>query len=424
MSAAAYSRALLREAGAAEVPIREPEEQDCPAADWAQSGALALTGRPDGPPLLPRAAIPTCARGSALALGELASAPNLAALDGPALLGERAALDGLSRRGRISAGGSCRLLEARDGWLAVGLPRGEEDARLLPAWVGIEATGDPWQSIETALARLPVKVALERGRLLGLPIAASSPGGSRYPAPWLSVSRHGERRPGRSRAHQVADLTSLWAGPLCGQLLVGAGLAVSKVESSTRPDGARSGSPQLFRLLNGAKSKQAFDFSTEQGRRALRQYLTSVDIVIESARPRALRQLGIVAEEWLAEAPGRIWCGITGYGRNGPAAEWVALGDDAAAAAGLPFRVAEPEQPQFVGDAIADPLTGLHAAVAILASRERGGGELLDVTLSGVVARAMDHHAAVEGEVVMRPGGWFVDTGSAFAPVCAPRARA
>ena len=152
--------------------------------------------------------------------------------------------------------------------------------------------------------------------------------------------------------------------------------------------------------------------------------LSSVDIVLESARPRALRQLGVVAEEWLREAPGRVWCSITGYGRSGPGANWVALGDDAAAAAGLPFRVAEADRPLFVGDAIADPLTGLHAAVAVLGSLARGGGELLDVSLVGVVARTMAHDAPVEGEVVEMVDGWFVDSGAALEPVRPPRARA
>jgi hypothetical protein len=422
VSAELYARALLNDVGS-QVDAVEIPGAPCAAAEWARSGALALTGNSTGPPVLPRAPLPSCARGAALALDALAPGARFDALDAPALLGERAAFAGLTRNGRISPGGACRLLPGKDGWLALGLPRGNEDLRLLPAWLGIDGNADPWPLIERALAQLPVAEAVERGRWLGLPVAQSSPDPVAPELPWLSVSQEGAAASRGARPRRVADLTTLWAGPLCGQLLAHAGHAVTKVESVTRPDGARFGSPQLFELLNGSKSQRAFEFATERGRAALREYLSGVDVVLESARPRALRQLGVVAEEWLAEAPGRVWCSITGYGRAGPSANWVALGDDAAAAAGLPFRVAAADRPLFVGDAIADPLTGLQAAVAVLASLVRGGGELLDVSLVGVVARGMAHDALIEGNVVENDEGWFVETDASLEPVRPPRAR-
>ena len=46
----------------------------------------------------------------------------------------------------------------------------------------------------------------------------------------------------------VADLSSMWAGPLCGHLLARAGATVVKVESPRRPDGTRAGNQRIFRL--------------------------------------------------------------------------------------------------------------------------------------------------------------------------------
>ena len=40
----------------------------------------------------------------------------------------------------------------------------------------------------------------------------------------------------------------------------------------------------------------------------------------------------------------------------------------------------------FVGDAIADPLTGLEAALAVLDALGRGGGEIVEVSLAEVAA--------------------------------------
>ena len=142
------------------------------------------------------------------------------------------------------------------------------------------------------------------------------------------------------RGLTVVDLSSLWAGPLCGQLLAAAGARVIKVESTTRPDGARHGPKAFFELMHRGKEFLAFDFSTTAGRAALADVLGAADVVIEASRPRALEQLGIIA----ASSPARVWLSITGYGRDLPVR--VAFGDDAAVAGGL---VAYAEQgPVFI----------------------------------------------------------------------------
>jgi hypothetical protein len=113
---------------------------------------------------------------------------------------------------------------------------------------------------------------------------------------------------------------------------------------------------------------------------------------------------------------------ITGYGRALPGGGWVGFGDDAAVAAGLSAR--GPGPPLFCGDAIADPLTGLHAAVAALASWRMGGGALLDLPLRGVVAHALAFDAPCgEAEIARDAEGWEVRVGERRARVVAPRAR-
>ena len=63
---------------------------------------------------------------------------------------------------------------------------------------------------------------------------------------------------------------------------------------------------------------------------------------------------------------------------------WVAFGDDAAVAGGLVGAGAN--GPVFCADAIADPLTGLQAALLVAESLARGGGEVLDVAMAGIAA--------------------------------------
>jgi hypothetical protein len=385
---------------------------------------MALTGPDDGPPRLVRAPLASCADGAARAVRLLAGRRWTGSLDGAALLGERAAIAGFHRRGSTSPGGACRMLRAADGWIALNLAR-SEDVGLLPAWLGGDAVGEPWDFAAAGALQRPASELIFRARLLGLPAAAVAPPPSSAP-PWLRVAARGEQRTRDGDARpRVVDLSSLWAGPLCTQLLARAGARVVKVESTGRPDGARFGPSAFFDVLNAGKASVGIDFSSEAGREQLRRLILSADIVVESARPRALTQLGIDAAELVAKRAGLTWVSITGYGRREPYAGWVAFGDDAGVAAGLALASGRPGgAPEFCGDAIADPLTGLHAAAAALASWGAGGGHLLDLALCDVAA----HAAGVAGpeseaRVCASAGGWEVVEREARAAVAAPRAR-
>lgn len=116
---------------------------------------------------------------------------------------------------------------------------------------------------------------------------------------------------------------------------------------------------------------------------ALRALLAGADVIIEGSRPRAFDRLGLDPAAFVAARPGVVWLSITAYGRTGPWCNRVGFGDDAAAAAGLVDRAAD-GAPSFVGDAIADPLTGLVAAALISDAVASGGGVLLDVALREV----------------------------------------
>jgi len=391
------------------------------ALTWARCGGMALSGFADGPPRSEAAGVALVAEGAAQALRAVAARRGVdLALDGPALLGERAALLGLARRGRESAGGACRLLRAADGWIAASLAR-PDDLASLPAWLGEGAIDEPWYFVAERVRARPLAATVERARLLGLPVAGLAQPARRAPR-WMRVAARGAERAARTRP-LVVDLSSLWAGPLCAQLLRISGAHVVKVESAARPDGARA-QPAFFALLNQGKESVVLDFTCAQGRAALERLVAEADVVVESARPRALAQLGVDAEALVAARPGLVWVAISGYGRREPGASWVAFGDDAAAAAGLP-ALAGADAPVFCADAVADPLTGLHAALAALASLERGGGVLLDLALRDVAAQAARFAGAGAGaRVVAAAVGFEVEVGGVRQPVLAPRSRA
>jgi hypothetical protein len=393
---------------------------------------MALTGPRDGAPRLAPAALATCAEAALDALRALAPHTRALDFDGAALLAERAAYLGLARDGAVSPGGSCRLLRAADGWVAVNLPR-DDDRALLPAWLGeAGARGAwdeggahvPWPLVADRIEKRGAADAVERARLLGLAVSEAGVPPAVAP-PWLRVPVRGTARPrpGALGALLVLDLSALWAGPLCGRLLALAGARVVKVESVRRPDGARRGPPGFYAALNAGKESVALDLRAAEGRAALGALLARADAVIESSRPRALAQLGIDAEALVRERPGLVWVSLTGYGRSEPEAHWIAFGDDAAAAAGLAVATGDPDAPLFCGDAIADPLAGLHAALAALAFLRAGEGALLALALRDVVGHCLGLGDARAGaRVEGRGDGWEVVAGGERVRVAAPRA--
>jgi crotonobetainyl-CoA:carnitine CoA-transferase CaiB-like acyl-CoA transferase len=217
---------------------------------------------------------------------------------------------------------------------------------------------------------------VDRARLLDVAVAALGEAAAEPPTVRRCGTTAGPRQPD---GLLVADLSSLWAGPLCGQLLARAGAVVVKVESPSRPDGTRSGEPAFFDWMNAGKLSYCVDFDSDSD--ALRRLLDVADIVIEGSRPAALRRRGLSAEDLVGRI-GRIWLRVNGYRDQ---LDRPAFGDDAAVAGGLVG--ADDDGPVFCGDAIADPLSGLEAARAVGESLRRGGGEVIDVSMAQVAAR-------------------------------------
>jgi len=341
-------------------------------SDWAASGLACLTGPSDGPPDFSRAVVLAEARRVTSDIAGLIGVE----VDAATVLSGRAAILNLTRRGRISAGGATRLLAAADGWCAVALPR-DDDVAALPALMEVdEVGGDHWTALTRWAATRRTENVIARAQLLDIAAAALGEAPAVSPAVRSSGSGAGWRG---FEGLLVADLSSLWAGPLCAQLLTRAGATVIKVESRSRPDGTRGGEPAFFDWMNSGKLCYAVDFDHDGD--ALHQLLAAADIVIEGSRPAALRRRKLSVDDVPAR-PGRIWLRINGY-HDQP--DRPAFGDDAAVAGGLVGAAAD--GPVFCGDAIADPLSGLEAARAVGASLRRGGGEVIDVSMAQVAAR-------------------------------------
>ena len=375
------------------------------------------------------------------------------------LLMERAQLSGLSFEDGRAPGGACRLLPTRDGVLAVNLPR-HSDWDLINAWLESSLEAWTWADIADAVRSRKLAPLIARSRALGMAVAASvavgagegeggdgaenveeaprivstdrmQPGHeSRSPAlsprSPLQITHGLEATPDRRSRERplVVDLSSLWAGPLCGHLLHLAGARVIKVESRSRHDGARSGNPAFYRVLNQGKRSIALELGTRQGRQSLQHLIDRADVVIDASRPRALEQLGFDAERQVASRPGLTWVSITGHGRRAPQSEWIAFGDDAGVAAGLTgvMRSATGTW-QIAGDAIADPLTGIHAALAAWQSWLQGGSRMIALSLADTARFCLHQelHQLGAGRVAHDFRQWWLHARGQRVPPNVPR---
>jgi len=275
----------------------------------------------------------------------------------------RDAPGGLAEPGSTSANGYCRLLRCRDGWAALNLAR-PEDRELVPALTRLD--GDTWAAVAQLARELPVEEFRARGGELHLPVAIVGEAAPQQLAP----------PDGTAVPRKVVDLSALWAGPLCAGFAARGRARGVGIEGGGRYDPTPQVSPMLDAQINAGKQRLPLDLRTAEGRAALLGELADADVLVTSAREAALARLGLKP----AELPHLTWVAITAHGFTGPNAVRVGFGDDCAAAGGL-LRW-DAGEPRFRGDALADPLTGLEAALSVLA----GGQGLIDMAMARVAA--------------------------------------
>lgn len=191
---------------------------------------------------------------------------------------------------------------------------------------------------------------------------------------------------------RVLDLTRVMSGPFCTAMLADLGAEVIKVEMPGFGEEGRHFAPfrdgisTYFLLLNRGKKSVAIDLKTEAGVDLARQLARSSDVVIENFRPGVAARLGLDQATLRAENPKLVYASISGFGQEGPLADWPAFDLVIQAMSGLMSITGEPDgRAAAVGESVADVATGMFAAwgvAAALFDRERSGeGRYLEVAM-------------------------------------------
>jgi crotonobetainyl-CoA:carnitine CoA-transferase CaiB-like acyl-CoA transferase len=208
---------------------------------------------------------------------------------------------------------------------------------------------------------------------------------------------------------RVLDLSRILAGPWATQCLADLGADIVKVERPGAGDDTRSwGPPYLddnssrsayFCSVNRNKRSLALDISSEEGALILRKIARESQVVVENFKQGSLTRYGLDYESLRVENPSLVYCSITGFGQSGPEAARAGYDFMIQGMAGLMSVTGEPEgMPVKVGVALSDVLTGLNAAVAILAAlnhaERTGEGQFIDMSLFDVTVASLANQAA------------------------------
>jgi len=198
----------------------------------------------------------------------------------------------------------------------------------------------------------------------------------------------------------VLDLSRVLAGPFCTQLLGDLGAEVIKVERPGRGDDTRAWGPPFlpdregqpsqesayYLSINRNKRSLAVDITRPEGQRLIRRLARRADVLVENYKVGGLAKYGLSYSDVKNDCPRLVYCSITGFGQSGPYASRAGYDYLAQGMGGMMSLTGPPAgDPVKVGNANADQLTGMYAAVAILAAlRHRdatGRGQHIDANL-------------------------------------------
>jgi crotonobetainyl-CoA:carnitine CoA-transferase CaiB-like acyl-CoA transferase len=199
----------------------------------------------------------------------------------------------------------------------------------------------------------------------------------------------------------VADFSRVLAGPYATMLLADLGADVVKVERPPRGDDTRAwgppwsadGTSTYFLGVNRNKRSVALDLTDEDDLAVARALAERADVIVENFMPGSLDRLGLGYDAVRIVNPRVVYASITGFGR-GAGAQLPGYDLLVQAVGGLMSMTGPGEgEPTKVGVAMVDVVTGLHAAVGILAAlrhRERtGAGQRVEVNLLSSLLSAL-----------------------------------
>jgi crotonobetainyl-CoA:carnitine CoA-transferase CaiB-like acyl-CoA transferase len=215
---------------------------------------------------------------------------------------------------------------------------------------------------------------------------------------------------------RVLDLSRILAAPWAGQILADLGADVVKIERPGSGDDTRAWGPPFLKDGHGQPTGEAaYYLAVNRGKRSLtvsldhpegqeivRRLAAQSDVVLENFKAGTLARYGLDYESLRALNPALVYCSVTGFGQTGPRRDQPAYDFLIQAMGGLMSVTGERDGqpgagPQKVGVPVVDLMTGMYAAVAVLAALARrartGMGEYIDIAMLDVQVASLANQA-------------------------------
>ncbi|NQU15013.1 MAG: CoA transferase [Desulfobacteraceae bacterium] len=217
---------------------------------------------------------------------------------------------------------------------------------------------------------------------------------------------------------KVVDLTRMLSGPFCTMLLGDMGAEIIKIETPGKGDATRAqgvikdGLSWYFAAFNRNKKSITLNLRSKEGQDILTRLIRQSDVVVENFRPTVMAKMGFDYPRLKEIKPEIIYCGISGFGADGPHAHRPAFDFIAQAMSGLmSLNGREGEAPLRMAPPISDLVAGLYGAFGIAAALVRraqtGEGEEVRTSLLDGLISFMGYMSAnyfASGELPKRTG--------------------
>jgi crotonobetainyl-CoA:carnitine CoA-transferase CaiB-like acyl-CoA transferase len=230
---------------------------------------------------------------------------------------------------------------------------------------------------------------------------------------------------------RIIEFTAFWAGPSATHVLAALGADVVKVESIQRPDGIRfaAGPPEgterwweyswLFHGVNVGKRSVTLDLNRSEGVDIALRLIACADAVIENFSPRVMEAFGLGYDELQRVNPRAVVVRMPAFGLDGPWRDRVGFAPTMEQLSGMAWMTGYADGAPMAPRGACDPLSGLHAAFALIAALEwrdhtREGAlielPMIEVALNVTAEQVIEHD--LHGVVLERDG----NRGPAAAP--------
>jgi len=201
---------------------------------------------------------------------------------------------------------------------------------------------------------------------------------------------------------RVLEVGHILAGPFGGMLLADLGADVIKIEPGGGDLSRDVGSVFVdehnvyFASLNRNKRSVHIDLTTDAGQAELGALAETADALLVNMRPSTIRKLGLDYGSLRRHNPRIVCVALTGYGLEGPAAEWPAFDYVIQAITGVADMTGEPDgPPTLAGYSAVDNSAAIMAALGLVAKVHEGRGGQVDISLFDVMLSQLNYKAAI-----------------------------